>query len=45
MEFQLFPRLHVERWAFDVELLYLAETLSYSIKEVAVEWKEIGVGL
>jgi dolichyl-phosphate beta-glucosyltransferase len=42
---KLFPRLHVERWAFDVELLYLAECLNYSLKEVAVEWKEIGASL
>jgi dolichyl-phosphate beta-glucosyltransferase len=37
----LFPRIHVERWAFDVELLYLAERLRIPIKEVAVEWHEV----
>uniref|UniRef100_A0A0N4ZTJ7 Diacylglycerol O-acyltransferase 1 n=1 Tax=Parastrongyloides trichosuri TaxID=131310 RepID=A0A0N4ZTJ7_PARTI len=38
---KLFPLIHIERWAFDVELLYLAEKLYYPIREVAVEWKEI----
>ncbi|KAI6213790.1 Dolichyl-phosphate beta-glucosyltransferase [Aphelenchoides besseyi] len=38
---QLFPRIHVERWAFDVELLYLAERLGIPVTEVAVEWHEV----
>jgi dolichyl-phosphate beta-glucosyltransferase len=38
---ELFPRIHVERWAFDIELLYLAELMRIPIKEVGVEWKEI----
>uniref|UniRef100_A0AC35U2Z7 Dolichyl-phosphate beta-glucosyltransferase n=1 Tax=Rhabditophanes sp. KR3021 TaxID=114890 RepID=A0AC35U2Z7_9BILA len=38
---KLFPLMHIERWAFDVELLYLAEQLHYPISEVAVQWKEI----
>ncbi|KAK7085801.1 dolichyl-phosphate beta-glucosyltransferase [Halocaridina rubra] len=37
----LFNSLHVERWAFDVEMLYLAQTLGIPISEVAVEWNEI----
>ncbi|CAI4224778.1 unnamed protein product [Auanema sp. JU1783] len=37
---RLFPVLHVERWAFDVELLYLAEKWKMSIKEVSVVWEE-----
>ncbi|KFM61195.1 Dolichyl-phosphate beta-glucosyltransferase, partial [Stegodyphus mimosarum] len=37
----LFPVLHVERWAFDVELLYIAEKRGMIIKEVAVNWTEI----
>ena len=36
-----FPNLHVERWAFDVELLYIAEKLDIPIAEVAVKWEEI----
>lgn len=38
---RLFKSLHVERWAFDVELLYIAEKLKIPIKEVAVTWTEI----
>jgi len=38
---RLFLKIHIEGWAFDVEILYLAEKLNYSIKEVAVEWTEI----
>ncbi|GIY63068.1 dolichyl-phosphate beta-glucosyltransferase [Caerostris extrusa] len=37
----LFYVLHVERWAFDVELLYLVEKKKMKIKEVAVNWTEI----
>ncbi|CAK8683803.1 dolichyl-phosphate beta-glucosyltransferase-like [Clavelina lepadiformis] len=36
-----FLNLHVERWAFDVELLYVAEYLDIPIVEVAVKWTEI----
>lgn len=27
----IFPNLHLERWAFDVELLYIASRMGYSI--------------
>ena len=37
----LFKSLHVERWAFDVELIYIAQCLKMPIVEVAVNWKEI----
>lgn len=33
--------MHIERWAFDVELIYLAEMQHFSLAEVAVEWTEI----
>lgn len=36
-----FSSLHVERWAFDVELLYIAQCLKIPIVEVAVNWTEI----
>lgn len=36
-----FGNLHVERWAFDVELLYIAERLRIPVAEVAVHWQEI----
>ncbi|XP_037820971.1 dolichyl-phosphate beta-glucosyltransferase [Lucilia sericata] len=38
---KLFKSLHVERWAFDVELLYLVERLNIPVREVAVNWQEI----
>ncbi|VUZ45810.1 unnamed protein product [Hymenolepis diminuta] len=37
----LFRNQHVERWAFDVDLLYLAQHLSVEICEVPVSWQEI----
>merc|ERR1711920_559174 len=36
-----FAPLHIERWAFDVELLYLAQKNDIPIEEVAVNWHEI----
>lgn len=36
-----FNNLHVERWAFDVEMLYIAQSLKIPISEVAVKWTEI----
>lgn len=38
---QLFPLLHIERWAFDVELLFLAEQFNIPIREVPVTWHEV----
>jgi len=37
----LFPNQHVERWAFDVELLYLAQRKSVPLVEVDVQWTEV----
>lgn len=37
----IFHNLHVERWAFDVEMLYIAKQLNMLISEVAVNWTEI----
>ncbi|ODM89624.1 Dolichyl-phosphate beta-glucosyltransferase [Orchesella cincta] len=37
----VFHNLHIERWAFDVELLYIAQKLKMPIDEVAVYWTEI----
>ncbi|XP_025408904.1 dolichyl-phosphate beta-glucosyltransferase isoform X2 [Sipha flava] len=37
----LFNNLHVDRWAFDVEILYIAEKMKMSLAEVAVNWTEI----
>jgi dolichyl-phosphate beta-glucosyltransferase len=38
---RLFPSQHIERWAFDVELLYLANKQDIPIAEVGVAWQEI----
>lgn len=37
----LFQALHVERWAFDVEMLYIAQALNIPITEIPVNWTEI----
>ena len=37
----LFSLLHVERWAFDVELLHVCERLNIPVIEVCVKWTEI----
>lgn len=34
----IFPRLTLDRWAFDVEILCLARKLNYKVKEVPVVW-------
>uniref|UniRef100_A0A5F8GX04 Dolichyl-phosphate beta-glucosyltransferase n=1 Tax=Monodelphis domestica TaxID=13616 RepID=A0A5F8GX04_MONDO len=36
-----FSNLHIERWAFDVELLYIAQFFKIPIAEIAVNWTEI----
>lgn len=38
---KLFTNLHVDRWAFDVELLHIAQRLNMTLAEVAVRWQEI----
>jgi dolichyl-phosphate beta-glucosyltransferase len=38
---ELFSHLHLQRWAFDTELLFLAATLRYPLIEVVVPWQEI----
>ncbi|XP_050481188.1 dolichyl-phosphate beta-glucosyltransferase isoform X2 [Bombus huntii] len=37
----VFQALHVERWAFDVEMLYIARILNIPIIEIPVNWTEI----
>lgn len=37
----LFTNLHVERWCFDVELLFMAAKFKIPVVEVAVNWEEI----
>nr|SVE75961.1 EOG090X0BIY [Daphnia hispanica] len=36
-----FPNLHIERWAFDVELIYIVENMKIPTGEVSVRWMEI----
>lgn len=37
----VFASLHLERWAFDVELIYVAESLKIPIIELPVHWHEV----
>ena len=37
----LFQTLHLERWAFDVELIYVAESCKIPIIELPVRWHEV----
>lgn len=37
----LFSNLHVERWAFDVDVLFLAQYFNIPVGEVAINWTEI----
>lgn len=38
---KVFSIMHVERWAFDVELLFIAQSYKMPIEEIAVNWTEI----
>ncbi len=38
---RVFPVQHIERWAFDVELLYLAARFGIPMVEVPVSWHEV----
>lgn len=37
----IFPSLHIKRWAFDIEIVIIAQILSLEIMPVSVDWKEI----
>jgi dolichyl-phosphate beta-glucosyltransferase len=37
----LFRNQHVERWAFDVDILHIAQYFGIPVAEVAVNWREI----
>ena len=37
----LFRRQELDGWAFDAELLFLAERLGYSIRQIPVEWHHV----
>lgn len=34
----IFPRLTIDRWGFDIEILAVARSLNYRIKEVPITW-------
>jgi len=38
---QLFSNLHLRRWAFDIELVYVALSMGMLIQEVTVPWHEV----
>lgn len=38
---RVFPNQHIERWAFDVELLFLATRQNVPLVEVPVSWCEV----
>lgn len=38
---KLFSNLHLKRWAFDIEIITIAERLKMPITEVGVNWKEV----
>lgn len=37
----LFYNLHLERWAFDIEIIFLAEKFGIPLTEVSVNWHEV----
>lgn len=37
----LFGNLHLQKWAFDTEIVVIAESQQFRIAEVGVEWQEI----
>ena len=32
---RIFKNLHLDRWAFDIEVIYIAELMNYNILEVS----------
>lgn len=37
----IFYNIHLERWAFDLEVIYLAQYFHIPFKEVPVNWTEV----
>ncbi|KAH8582894.1 Alg5 like dolichyl-phosphate beta-glucosyltransferase [Cryptosporidium sp. chipmunk genotype I] len=37
----IFPSLHIKRWAFDIEIVIIAQILNLEIRPVSVDWKEV----
>jgi dolichyl-phosphate beta-glucosyltransferase len=38
---KIFQMQKLDRFAFDIEILWLAKKLNYKIKEVGIEWREV----
>lgn len=38
---KIFAKQRINRWAFDAESLFLAKKYGFSIRELAVEWKDV----
>ncbi len=39
---KIFPKQTIMRWGFDIEILTLAKRMGFKIKEVPVNWKNLG---
>ncbi|MCA9375800.1 MAG: glycosyltransferase family 2 protein [Candidatus Doudnabacteria bacterium] len=39
---KIFPLQSIDRWGFDMEILALAKMFAYKIKEVPIEWHDVG---
>ena len=39
---RIFPLQTIDRWGFDMEILALAKTMKYKIKEVPISWHDVG---
>jgi dolichyl-phosphate beta-glucosyltransferase len=42
---EVFPRLKVDRWGIDFEILMIAKKLGYKISEVPIVWIDMGYSL
>ena len=38
---RIFPTQHLERWAFDIEVLYLCNSMDIPVVEVPVKWEDV----
>lgn len=39
-----FPKLRMERWGMDAEVIFVAKKMGYSIKELPITWGHVGQG-
>ena len=38
---RIFKLIHLNRWAFDVEMIYIGKHLNIPVREVSVNWREV----